>query len=325
MNLLRSIKTYRKWLKIWGALPVRDWIRAATLYRLGNFSQAVTLYQRGIKRHPSHPANFCARIDLAYCLFRLGEINEAREILEYVTRHLPHSKEANLRLAELLIWIENYLEAALTAKRALAIHPFDPELTAAFLMAVLENGGPAHLLDEAITALQNCDFRRVSSPKLEVARATWWIFEGDLAKGKESLYDIIEQGAAPVEAYHKLAEVLIGEGKQSLAHRELRRALRLESGHPRTLALLAYGYLEPGESFNPQYAEQLATNAARNSAWLSMEAIYILAQAHFAQGDKMTALLIASRGREIGKRLGGYRHSEKLERFIETLADSTIS
>ena len=72
--------------KIWGPLPVVTWVRAAAYYRAGKFSRARDYYLKGLEKYSTHPARYCARIDLAYCLFKLGDLQEAKDHLGYVTQ-----------------------------------------------------------------------------------------------------------------------------------------------------------------------------------------------------------------------------------------------
>lgn len=325
MGFTGFVRLYRKWFKIWGSLPVFAWVKAAALYRQGDFAHAAVYYEKGLLRHPTHPARHCARIDLAYCLFKLGRLDDAESHLKQVTKHLPYSREAALRLAQIQMWVGETGEAAWTLRNCLRYNPFEPELVASFLLAVLENNGPSYLLNEAVHATFALDASQMKLPKLEVARALLAITRGDVLTGRAVLVGVVTQPKAPLEAHLYLAELLKNEGRADLARQQLHHALAQEPNHPRVLAQLAEIYLEAGADYNPHYAQQLATSAAQNTAWQSPREMHTLAKAFYHLGDKMTALMIASQAKKVGADRGAYRDAKCLDELIASLSTGTIS
>jgi len=231
-----------------------------------------------------------------------------------------------MRLAQLYTWSGNHVKSAWTLRDAVKHAPADEELVARFLLAVVENGGPSHLLHEAIAALFNLDTRQMSHPKLEVARAALAIHRGEHEKGRAVLAAITARPTAPFEAYLWFGKVLLKEGKVAEARTNLSRAMAMSPHHPGVLSLLAQTYLVPGAHYAPDFACQLGTRACQNSNWLNPFDMHALAQAFYHAGDKMSALLVASKAKEVGRqRLGVFRDADNIDQLIATLSTGTLA
>ena len=322
--MFENLQLIHKWWKTWRTLPVWSWVRGAACYRAGRFELAERHYKAGLKRHAAHPANFCARLDLAYCLFKLGNLDEAEQLLRNVTNQLPASREAYLRLARLQMWSGRSLEAAWTIRRALRSIEVDPDLAALFLLAVLDNGGPGYLLDEAVEASKKVETEGNDFPRLQAARARLQIERGDDGAGREALERVAIEEDAPFEAIVMYSELLLGEGKIAHARRQLRRAMIASPDYPRVLSLLAESYMKAGPFYSGEYAKQLAVNACQLTNWASPREMHLLAEAYYHTGDKISALVVASKAKQAGTRLmGTYRDVRVLDQLIESLSSGT--
>jgi len=318
------IRLFFKWWKTWKTLPILSWVQGAAHYRNGNYETAIRCYERGIKKHKDHPAQYCARMDLAYCLFRERKVQEAEAQLKFVTTNLPKSREAYLRLARLQIWTGRSLDAAWTMRRALRSVVPNGETVALFMFSVLDNGGPGFLLKEVIEASMQLPEEERNNAKLSACKARLMMLRGNEEKGREYLEKCVTQEDAPVEALLLFSEVLITEGKVAWARKYLRRAMLSVPDHPRVLSLLASSYLKSGPFYNPDYAKQLATDACQNTSWLSPREMHVLAESYYHLSDRMSALIIASKAKEEGSRLlGTYRDSAGLDRLIQDLSTGT--
>jgi Tfp pilus assembly protein PilF len=324
--MIRYIGALKQWWTTWGTLPVSRWVQAAYLYKTGNFAAASKLYEKGLEANAGHPASNCARIDLAYCLFRQQKFEAAEGQLRLVISQLPRAREAYDRLAKLHMWTGNYLEAAWTYRRALQHIPGDAEFIAGFLQSVLENGGPGYLVREAQRVLLTLDSRELGQPKVVVARALLAIHNGEYDEGERMLTDLLSQSAIPIDIFVYYAQLLQQQGKVANARRYLRIALEISPNNPRVLSLFAQTYLQPGAFYNPTFALQLATTAAQNTGWLSPWAMHTLAEAYYHEGDKMAALIMASKAKDVGnQRLGAYREEKNLDQLIESLSEGTLA
>lgn len=322
--MYEKLKVYVKWWKTWRSLPVREWVKGATLYREGKFSAAEQWYGRGLARFPHHPAAHTARLDYAYCLFKSGKLNDAEEQLRRTISQNPTSREAHLRLARLQSWCGCSLEAAWTVRRALQHVPADADLIATYLMAVVENGGPGYLVREASNMAAKLLTEPETHLRLETALIHLALFRGRKSDSLQRLREISSQPKAPFDAVVLLASQLLDQGNIANARHHMRRALSVAPNHPRVLSLLAMSYLKPGIFHNPHFAVQLATESCKSTQWRSPRDMHVLAEAYRANDDKMAALLIASRAKEVGSRLlGEYRDVKILDRLIESLSSGT--
>ncbi|MBX7144153.1 MAG: tetratricopeptide repeat protein [Oligoflexia bacterium] len=326
---VESIGLVVKWWKTWRTLPVFAWVKAAAMYRQGKFVDAERLYRKGLRTSHSHPAQYCARLDLSYCLFRMGKLEAAEEELQKVVAMLPNSREAQLRLARLQLWRGESLQAAWTMRRALRNLAPDVEMASLFLGAAIDARAPKYLLEEALRTLQSVQTDDDSDVRAKafVARAQMIMRrpgtpEHQLARTQ--LAQVASRPGAPFECVIAFGEVLIEEGKVALARRLLRRALHASSEYPRLLSLLAETYLRSGTFYNADYARQLATTACQKTSWTSPREMHILAEAFYHCGDKISALVVASRAKELGsKLLGSYTHSRTLDDLISNLSSGT--
>jgi len=310
-----------RWWKTWHTFPVFPWVKAATLYRSGKFAQAEKFYLKGLRKHENHPASLCARLDLAYCLFKTGQIEQALEQLQLIIRKMNRAREAHLRLAKLQIWSGSALEAAWTIRRSFRnINP-DAELLAWLMFAILDYGGLSYLEAEAKSALQGLPEEKRKDPRIQLAELIM-SFRKD--PNDQALRDQIEKlmgsSKPTIEMIQLYAGILIREGKHANARHHLRRAMVLDSKHPRTLSLLAQLYLQSGPFYSPDFAVQLALSACQNCAWLSAREMHILAEAYYHAGDNFSALAIAERAKHAGtKLLGEYSEVRDLEQLISNL------
>lgn len=322
--MVDTLNLYCKWWKTWKTLPVVPWVKAAAHYRAGEFKVAEEYYKKGLATNATHPAQLSARLDLAYCLFKNRKLSEAEEQLRYVTTNSPRHKEAHLRLCRLQIWMGQTLDAAWTMRRALREIPVDSEMAALFLLAVLDNGGPSYLLEEAIKAVNSLATDLRSYPLLEVALARLEVHKGNIDLGRHELVRLSTQSKAPFEAVVLLGELHLNEGKILEARREFGRAMEVTPDHPRVLTLMAESYLKEGHFYNPDYARQLATSACQHTSWCSPREMHILAESFYHCGDKISALLVASKAKQAGSRLlGTYTCVKNLDKLIQSLSSGT--
>lgn len=318
---LDCISNYIEWCKTWKSLPVISWVRAAEFYKRGNFESAAILYKKGIKAHPFHDASYCARLDIAHCYFKLSQFEKAKEELKLVINLIPELKEAYVRLARIQMWVGENMEAVWTMRKAIRNLDIDAEIVTIFLTAALEHGGPGYLLDEAKDSLKKLSEEEKQHEKLAVALARLDIYRGDYQKGRSRLSTLATGGNAPFEAVVAYSEVLLKEGRISIARQQLRRALQVAPNHPRVLSLFAGSYLKSGPYYNADYAKQLATSACQHSGWLSAEALHVLAETYKALDDRITALATAIRAKEAGsKLLSNYKDVRNIEQLIKSLS-----
>ncbi len=317
-----KISDYKHWWSTWRSLPVGDWVRAAKHFKNGNFSAAAKAYARGIKFRPYHPTVYCARLDLAFCLIQQGKFTEAEAAMKSVVMSLPKSREAHIRLAKLQLWLAKPVEAAWTLRRLLRSHDPDPDIIGYLLFALVENEGPSSLLADAEEHAKSLLEDGKSSDFLDsmILYAAYLKGNNRIA-AIEGLERASKKPSASLSTLIASASVLLDERKIALARSVLRKAIALDSNHPRVLSLFAETYLRSGPFYNSEYALQLATNACQQTGWSSPRELHVLAEVYFHLDDRLGALVAAKKAQQEGEKLlGKYRDANELERLIASLS-----
>ena len=317
-KLKKRLVSYRDWVVRWKCMPVDAWLEAAELYQNSNFERAAELYKRGLSSHPNNRARVNALLDLSHCLFRLSRFDEAEKFLRQAISTDPTLREGYVRLARLQLWLGYAAEAVWTPRVSIQRHSPDPELVTLFVTAVVESGGNQTSIAEAQKLLQQIHYDAGGFPRLEVARARLAYLIDRSDEARDDLSRLASADRGPFEAVVAFAEVLISEGKLAYARHQLHRALSVAADHPKVLRLLAKTYLHEGTFFEPEYAVQLALKACQLTNWKGIHELYIAAQSYVAVGDRVAALLAATRAKDIAARLlGGYPELVRLEKLLQ--------
>jgi predicted Zn-dependent protease len=324
--MLTRISLYINWVKTWKSLPVFHWVKANNYYKEKRYDLARHYYKAGLDRHPEHVASYAARLDLAYCLFKLRKFDDAQEQLRALINAMPSFREAHIRLARIQAWMGHTLDAAWTLRRAIQQFKPDTELVALFLYNIVEHEGTSYLITEGLKYAEELRNDKASNSFLETAFAKLEIQRGNRVEAKEKLLQICAQVKCPFEAVLLLSELYLHDNEIEKSRYELKQLMKRVSDHPRVLSLLAETYLKSGEFYNPEYANQLAVSACQNSQWSSPRELHILAESYYHQGDKISALILASKAKQTGSQLlGSYREIKSLDKLIETLSSSTLA
>ncbi len=320
MSFMNSFQVYMQWWRTWKTLPVCSWIKAARLYRAGQYAQAEQLYRRGLKRFSQHPANCSARLDLAYCLFKQRKVVDSERELRTIITDFPNYREGYVRLARVQLWVGRCADAALTLRRALQFFSTDAEINALLLLCLIDQKASRYLIGEAITGVKRARELAPEHKLLKIAEARCVYFLGEQQRGKLMLSELALEDPALFDAVLAYAEVLVEEKNYEEGLRHLRRALQVSPNHPRVLSMMAHIYLTDSALFNPEFSQQIAISACQNTSWSSVRDLAILAQSYRAQGDKMAALVAANKARSLGGQ-GYVAHQEArtLDRLIDSL------
>jgi tetratricopeptide (TPR) repeat protein len=324
---MRSLfSLYIRWWKTWRALPVFAWVRAADAYRAGRFQDAERFYKQGIEKAVQHPARFSARLDLAFCLFKNGKFDQAKEHLHHVITFHQKNREAYVRLGRLQLWQGHSVEATWTFRRALQRVAPDGELVGLFLLSALDSPTSVHFVREAIEMIHSLPGEERTHPLVELALVKRAVLDGRKAEVWKTLIRLVSTEAQSTECLVYHAELLIQEANEVHARRQLQRALSVRPDCPQVLSLLARTYLMSGEGYNPSFSLQLSLAACQNSGWKNPRALHVLADAYLHLGDKMSAFLIASKAKDVNASLlGSYREENQLEALIDSLSSGTLS
>ncbi len=327
MKFLNLLQKSYQWSNTWGGLPCLTWIKAAEAYANSRYKQAAELYEEGLKEYPKHQARHCAMMDLAYCYFKLGEFTPAINTLNSVLKSVPNSKQAYLRLSYIYSWIGNDQEAMWLLRAAVQHFGTDFQLMHIYVSSMLEAEPPKFVIEECENLLRNLqDVPEEFKSAHKICLLIIDYLKGEY-RSSSDLQEIANRSDAPISAKHLLAKILIKDGKCNLAREYLHQALQIVPDYPRTLSLIAIAYLESSDEQedNLRFALQLATQAAQNSAWMSSRELKLLAKIYYQFGDKISALLLASKAQDINFKRSDITYSSKeLDQFISSLTTGTL-
>lgn len=301
-RLLRSItfpfsvvRWSLNWWRVWKTFPIYPWIMGAQLFKQSDFRSAARYYQRGIERHPGHKAEYCARLDHAYCLYRIGDLTQAVAELEPLMAVANPLKDTFLLLAKVQQILGDLRGAVDTLNRALLVFPEDVQITLQYAHTLFAAKAAKEQLEECkglLLAVRKqlslTDSRMIA---VDAALASFELKFGDHAKGEQMMIRVLASGAAPYDALLVRAELMLDEGMLVPARGLLTRAVTMGPTDPRPLVLLARSYLMQDDSFEPAYTVQLASEGCRLSAWQNPEAVSVLVDGYTALGDTNTAEL----------------------------------
>ncbi len=149
------MKTLITWWRNWGTLPVYSWVKAAELFQSGKFQEAIPLFEKGLEKHPEHPAGDAARMDLAYCYYRQSKYDASEEELADIVEFNSEHEEAFLRLARVQLLQEKFEEALETLRTAMKAGHINADFVFLFFRCAFEMGRSAPLLEEALQYLND--------------------------------------------------------------------------------------------------------------------------------------------------------------------------
>lgn len=311
---------YARWWQTWRSLPVKPWVKAASFYRKGSFKDAAMWYERGLAQYLSHPAHSSARVDLAFCLQKLGRLTEAKQQLRYAINCQPDFREAYLRLARLQLFLGHAVEASWTLRTAIREVQADSELLGLYLFSTLETNSVPDVRNEATRLAESLSDEEQKDSLLKFCLLRMEIESGRVVYAWEELTSFIDREPRCVEAMIYFSRILMRSQQFSMAKGYLDRALSERPEHPAVLTALAAFYLHKSDFLNPAYALQLAQSACQSSGWSNPRALIMLANAYFASGDRGAALLVASKAKEVrSSLLEIFRDEDRLENFIQGL------
>lgn len=316
-ELPKRIKETVRWYRIWRSWPVKEWVRAASLFRDGEFRYAVSYYRLGLQERPKHRAAPSAKLDLAYCLYRLDEFQEALDILDQLIL-LPHGlREAHLLKSRILAILDQPEAALEVLENYLEREPEDIKALIEFLHTAVFAGAAderlAKVRGKLIQAQRRLPLEHRANGGIDAALAHYELKHGSSGKGDKLLARVLAGGVPPVEAVVLRGERLLELGRLQQCREQLSRAIKAAPKNPRPVVLLAQSYLRKnGSDFNPAWAVSLAECACKLSHWTSRQCLAVLAAACEANNEKEKAELFWERLKKLEKCSG--RTDERHER-----------
>lgn len=291
-----------RWWRIWRTVPVLSWIRAAELFREGNFRKASEYYLRGLTQFPNHKAAACARLDYAYCNFRLGEIDVALREVSEVTRVERPLRDALLLHVKVLCATSENKQALAVIRKAVNLYADEVVVLARYVHIALwlkDTDSHIAIVIERLKAARAA--KSLEDPQqiiIDVAIAHYELVSGtNREEGEKLISRAFATGRAPVEAFIIKGEQLLEEGRVVVARELLSRACKMAPQDPRPYALQAKSYLGETDQSDAPWAVQIATQACRISGWQHIESVQVLADAYAENGEEEVAELFNERAK----------------------------
>lgn len=301
-TLLSQSKSTYRWWRIWGGLPVFSWVCAAIYYHREEFRQAKDYYLKGLEKNKTHRAARYARLDLAYCYYRLEDFKSALKELGLVVRDKDPIKDGFSLQAKILTSLGKHKQAARVLAKAIRVFPEDNYLLARYAHALYFHSvekGKASVAHNAIEQhKKTADINDVCYRALETASAHFELVYGEREKGEKILVRALASGDAPFEAYLLRGEQLLEQGRTEIAREQFKRAMTIVPLDARPLSFLAESYLLE-EDQNLEWAESLALRSAALSCWQDERVLKILMLCAQINEDADKQLLYTNRYYEL--------------------------
>jgi tetratricopeptide (TPR) repeat protein len=288
-----------RWVKIWRARVVSDWILAAHEFKMGNFRRAVRLYEQGLRRFARHPAANCALLDYAYCLYRSESPKEAIDALEKMPRNSSVIREALLLRSRLYAHSGNDSKALEVAKEAYRKFPNDHQSIIRFVHALIEADGSIEellsLKSVILASKRKLDLEDRLIVQYDVALCSIELFCGNTQRAEQLLSRVLATGDAPAEAYLISGKLYLEQKRFLVAKDQLIKAMQMSPQDPKPVCLLARYYLEQDFEESGAYALQLAQTAVRLSMFSDKTCLNTVITAYRRAGNEDIAGLYLER------------------------------
>ena len=299
VGFVQATRDAIRWYRLWGTLPVRSWIAAAECFKSEDFKKAEQLYRKGIAAQQFHPAAQSARLDLAYCLYRLDDFDGALQELNYLTGVRTRLKDAYILRAKICLIMGQISSALHTMSQCLELFPADARVLSQYahfcLMAPIDIDAAEDLKQRLVAVKCRLALEDQDNVYLDTALSHYELRWGDIRRAERVLARVLATGRAPFEAVLMRGERLLAQGRVLPARELLTRAMRMSKKDPRPMLVLSASYLRAGSESNFDWAVQLAEAACRVSQWKNAECLSALAKALEFKGDKAKAQLFVER------------------------------
>ncbi|MCC6954939.1 MAG: hypothetical protein IT290_12550, partial [Deltaproteobacteria bacterium] len=229
-----------EWIRLWHTLPVREWIAAAEHFRNADFRSALRYYNRGLSRKTTHVAADCARLDRAYCLYRLGELKAAAEGLRTLVEQGSKLRDVYLLLARIELTMGRSWSAidVLKTYRGMNASDLQTELSLCWCYMLGEaRAGDIERIRHRLHHLRTkVSLTDPNSILVDTALAHFEIHYGDEDYGDQLLVRVLASGSAPFEAVLLRGERWLDEGRFLQGREQLERAIQRMPQDPRPAA-----------------------------------------------------------------------------------------
>lgn len=307
MNLIAKTGVWVTWFRVWKCLPVRSWVKAAQFYKNSDFVSAKRCYQDGIKKYPKHKAAALARLDLAYCYYRDGELENALVELHQIIDSKAVKKcseDVYYLLSRINYVLGNESEQMDYLRKGAKLFPDSIKIWTFYLHSLARHSCKTHnsIMAEARFVKEFVeDLRRplaitdANLDKLDTAIAHFMLVFDDVELGESMISRVLAGNTTPYEAILIRGSRLLESDRVLLARQQLTRAMGIDPRDPAPVRLLAESYMIEGQFYNVHWAEQLANSSCKISSWKNPKSLETLKRAYSEVEELDTAELIDSR------------------------------
>lgn len=299
LSIAFSPKSWLAWVKHWHSLPVLSWLAGAHYFREGDYELASRHYLKGLRAHSRHRAASCARLDYAYCLYRLGKWMEAKEELQELVCGDTKLKLAYLLLAKIELLTSQPNSAIRVLESCLKFFPDDVQVITRLAHAMTEAGDIEDSFDYIRAMLARLKSRLpIDDPQttpVDTAICTVELARGNLAYAQHLLSRVLAAENAPIEASLLKAELLLQCARVVQARKLAVRVMYEAPRDPRAPLLIARSYLSPPNLSEPTWAVQMAEIACRLTFWQNTKCMETLACAYKMAGREDSSELLIER------------------------------
>lgn len=280
LRISSAIREYLNWWRVWGSPPIRVWLAAAKHFRAHEFRLAERAYARGLVRRPLHPAADCARLDRAYCLFQLGDLFAAIEILSGIVGRQMMLPEAYVLLGRLRIYVGDPRAASSTLSEALRLFPDDVQVNVWAAYAAFNTKLRSQTVEAAKSRLTRIRSRLPLNSKhrvsVETALALYEMQFGSVKESERMLARVLANGNPPYEAVLLRGRSFWQQDRLHQARDQFQRAMKLSPKDPRPALYLARLYSEHPDLFEAEWAEQVAKLSCQLSCYQNPDCLRVL-------------------------------------------------
>ncbi len=289
-----------RWVRSWGCLPIWDWLIAAYYYSEKCYRKSLFYYKKGINKNPNHRATNSARLDAAYCMLKLGQLDRAYQELSFLVHEPNVGKDTFLLYLRVLRYLGKKDKAIQVGCLVYEHIKHDPLVVAAnahsLLWAMDNNKQKAKVIRKSLfVARSKVSIGSREDYVIQTALAHFEMRYGDPTKAHRMFSRILFSGKAPYEAVVLKGFALLAESKSELARHQFVRAVSVRHEDPEPWIGIAKSYLASSSEESLLFAIQAAQKACSLSSYQNLEALNILAFSLRMGGKELDAELYQAR------------------------------
>lgn len=287
--MIQFLKACIKWQKTWHTMPVFDWVKAANLYKKGQYYHAAKLYKKGMESHSHHIAFKSAQNDYLICLMKTGEYLLCASYLERLVSDDNCEQKYLLQLASIYLRFGEVKKRQELLIKCVQKYGIDEFNIAQIIHSSIDAGEINYFSSKLRLSLGKIK----KNIFINTAISRWNYQLNMSAANRATIANLAAQSNAPLEAQLIYADILRQEDRYDYARKHYVKAMVIAPRDPRPYIGNAKCLLYLGLEHHINSALGMALEAVRLSCWKNHMALQILAECYVKTGDKITALMVA--------------------------------